>query len=234
MGSVTEPIRIVLASVSPRRQRLLASMGLSFDLAAPNVNEARHPEELPAKLAIRLSLAKAHAVAAVCPQAVIIAADTLVVVDKQVIGKPDSRIAALEMLARLRNRQHSVYSGLTILDVRQSRYIKQVAVTSVIMRDYTDGEIRRYIDSGDPMDKAGAYAIQDLDFGPVARIDGCYANVMGLPMCHLYRALRSGVIHVPVHPLDCCPLAVEKGCCPWARQVLDIPMGAWSLSSTCG
>ena len=233
MPSVSEPIRVVLASMSPRRQRLLASMGLSFDLAASDIDEAGYAEEPPAERATRLSLAKAHAVAALYPQAVIIAADTLVVVDDQVLGKPHSEVAAVEMLTRLRKRQHLVYSGLTVLDARRKRYCTETVVTAVVMRDYTDEEIRRYVDSQNPMDKAGAYAIQDVDFAPVARIDGCYANVMGLPMCHLYRALHSGRIHVPVSPLDCCPSAVKKGCCPWARGILEAPSDAWSLTSGC-
>jgi septum formation protein len=96
-------------------------------------------------------------------------------------------------------------------------------MTPVLMRDYTDAEIDGYIASGDPMDKAGAYAIQHPRFKPVARIDGCFANVMGLPMCHLYRALRAWDFVPPVHPLRCCPLATTSGCC-WSREILARPV----------
>ena len=129
------------------------------------------------------------------------------------------------MLMLLRNRQHLVYSGLTLFDAARSRHYVQVAITPVSMRPYTDDEIRRYVASGDPMDKAGAYAIQHGDFAPVGRIEGCHTNVMGMPVCHLYRALRTWGIQTRIHPLHCCPLAVEWGDCPWARRILETPTG---------
>ena len=216
--------RIVLASASPRRQQLLASMGLSFEVAVSHVDEALHQDSPPA-LARHLSLSKARAVADIYPRSLIVAADTLVVVDNRILGKPANEKMAFEMLVRPRNRRHMVYSGLSLLDMRQDRHCAQVVMTPVYMRDYADDEIRRYVASGDPMDKAGSYAIQDSDFAPVARIEGCYANVMGLPMCHLYRALRAWKVEIPVHPLNSCPLAVEKGHCLWCRDILEEPIG---------
>ena len=221
-----EIVSIVLASASPRRRELLAKMGLDFEVVPAEIEETRLPQESPESLARRLSEAKARAVAPMHPLALVLAADTLVVVDQQVLGKPASRAEAQQMLVRLRNRRHMVYSGLTILDAARDRCCSQVAATLVIMRDYGDGEIRCYVESDDPLDKAGAYAIQDSGFSPVERIESCYANVMGLPMCHLHRALSAWHIGVCVHPLDCCPFAVSQGC-PWARDILGAPPDRW-------
>jgi septum formation protein len=212
MKSPGDQSQIVLASASPRRRQLLAAMGLRFETTNSRVNESVRPGESPQDLGIRLSLAKAEVAASRHPRSLIVAADTLIVLENQVLGKPVDEVMAARMLEQLRNREHSVYSGLTLIDTAHSRRFSQLAVTLVYMRDYTDLEIRRYIASGDPADKAGAYAIQHTGFAPVARIEGCYANVIGLPMCHLYRALHSWQIPVPVHPLECCPLARESGC----------------------
>lgn len=220
MTSPGDQIQIVLASASPRRRRLLAAMGLRFETTTSHVDESIHPGESPQGLGMRLSLAKAEAIASCHPQSLIIAADTLVVLENQVLGKPINETSAARMLEQLRNRKHLVYSGLTLIDTTQGRHCSQLAMTSVYMRDYTDLEVRCYIASGDPTDKAGAYAIQHPGFAPVARIEGCYANVMGLPMCHLYRALHSWHISVPVHPLACCPLATGSGC-RWAQDILE-------------
>jgi MAF protein len=218
--------RIVLASASPRRRELLSSMGIAFEVVSSDIDEASVPGESPPGLARRLSLAKALAVARCLSNALVIAADTLVVIDGEMLGKPTDQSMAFEMLSRLRGREHRVYSGLALVDARTGRRCTQVAMTPVMMRDYTEDEIRAYVDTGDPLDKAGAYAIQYPAFDPVAQIDGCYANVMGLPMCHLYRALRHGGLEVPTHPLDCCPQAMERGC-PWAEGIIAEPPSAW-------
>ena len=224
---------IVLASTSPRRRQLLALMGLSFEAVASEVDETMRLRELPAQLAQRLSSAKAKAVASIRPDAIVIAADTLVTLDGKVLGKPDSDRAAFEMLARLRGREHLVYSGLSVIDAPQGRHCTQAVETSVHMRDYADDDIRSYIATGDPLDKAGAYAIQNALLDPVAWIDGCYANVMGLPMCHLYRLLRAWGVRVPVHPLNCCPLAVERGC-RWSSGITEMPVEEWCSRSRAG
>ena len=195
-------------------------MGLCFETTISRVDESIRPGESPQDLGTRLSLAKAEAIASRHPQSLIVAADTLIVLENQVLGKPVDEATAARMLEQLRNREHLVYSGLALVDTTQGRHCSQLAMTSVHMRDYTDLEVRCYIASGDPTDKAGAYAIQHPGFAPVARIEGCYANVMGLPMCHLYRALHSWHISVPVHPLACCPLASGSGC-RWAQNILE-------------
>ena len=127
------------------------------------------------------------------------------------------------MLQLLRAREHTVMTGLAVLDCRSCQVSRQLATTRVLMRDYSDDEVASYISSGDPMDKAGAYAIQNTIFDPVARIRGCYTNVVGLPLCHLYNALTALGIQVPVHPLRGCPWA-SKGYCQWAEPILRAPL----------
>jgi len=210
--------RIVLASASPRRQALLSLLGLPFTIQTPNVDEYQRPGESPSDLVLRLSLSKTRS-AVSGPESLVIAADTIVVLDGQVLGKPPSPEAAVEMLTRLRGRQHIVHTGLTLVAGERSQPRSALATTIVQMRDYSDGEIRRYVNTAEPMDKAGSYAIQSETLDPVARIQGCYANVMGLPLCHLYCLLDAIQRTPPVHPLHCCPLAVSQGC-PWSRPIL--------------
>lgn len=184
-------VSIVLASGSPRRQELLARLGLPFEVCAADVDEGPLPGEEPEAMARRLSLAKAHAVALARPCALIVAADTLVVVDQDVLGKPADEREAYTMLARLRGRAHHVLTGLALVDPARQRESVEVVVTRVTMRDYSDDEIHRYIATGDPMDKAGAYAIQAADLKPVAHIEGSYTNVVGMPLCALHRRLQA-------------------------------------------
>ncbi|OGO05834.1 MAG: septum formation protein Maf [Chloroflexi bacterium RBG_13_56_8] len=224
-----------MGSGSPRRQELLALMGLSFEIVVPAVDETPFPAEHPALLAQRLSLAKASFVAEAYPESLVIASDTLVVLDNRIFGKPPSVSAAFEMLVQLRNREHLVYSGLALVDPSLQWRCAQVAVTSVLMRDYSDEEIAQYVVTGKPFDKAGAYAIQSDGLEPVAQIEGCYANVMGLPMCHLYRALRARGVPVPVHPLESCPQAVGEGCIS-SRGITEAPKKDWcgTIDVGCG
>ncbi|NLG27800.1 MAG: septum formation protein Maf [Chloroflexi bacterium] len=215
---------IVLASGSPRRRELLSGLGLVFRVAVSDAEEHPQPGEPPADLVRRLSLAKAAAVAAAWPTALVIAADTVVVLEGDLLGKPRSDAEAAAMLERLRNRQHEVYTGLTLLCGEahndRSALCVQAVLTPVTMRNYQPDEVAAYVASGDPRDKAGAYAIQSAVFNPIAHIDGCYANVMGLPLCHLYRCLAAWGVAVPVHPLRCCPHALRAGCV-WAAAILS-------------
>jgi MAF protein len=191
--------RLLLASQSPRRRELLALLGLPFEVDASNVDEVPQSNESPAALAARLSQAKAQ----VCTTdhaasgAAIIACDTIVAHEGQVLGKPSDADEASEMLRRLRGCPHSVYTAVTLLEESTGYSVTDVAETQVIMRAYTDAELAAYVASGDPMDKAGAYAIQHRGFHPVAKVQGCFANVMGLPLCHLTRHLRAREIDPP-------------------------------------
>ena len=190
--------RIVLASASPRRQRLLAEMLAEFSVHVSDVPEETLDGESPTEMAIRLSLAKASEVSRHHPHTLIVAADTIVVLDGRVLGKPVDHADARRMLSRLRGRVHHVYTGLAVVDGANGTQCQVVARTPVEMRKFADEEVAEYVSSGDPMDKAGAYAIQHDGFTPVESISGCYANVMGLPLCHLVRALRVWDVNPPV------------------------------------
>jgi MAF protein len=121
---------------------------------------------------------------------VVVAADTVVVANSRILGKPSSPHEAITMLKLLRGTSHQVHTGLTLIDMRQQREWAGVQTSIVTMRHYTDAEIDAYVASGDPLDKAGAYGIQHPTFQPVAQLDGCYTGVMGLSVCHLTQALR--------------------------------------------
>lgn len=202
-------VKVLLASASPRRRELLSWLGLQFETVVPEVDESPEAGEEPAFLASRLSLAKARAVCDTnwtCsgnPE-VVIACDTLVALDGTILGKPRNEQEAMEMLYRLRGRSHLVYSAVTFVSPAYRRIATEVVETVVTMRNYTAEEIALYVASGDPLDKAGAYAIQHEQFRPVAGLQGCYTNVMGLPLCHTARSLRRWGIEVPADPPAVC------------------------------
>ena len=185
-----------------------------------DVDESQEPGEAPADYVRRLSEAKARAaVANARAEHIIVAADTAVVDGDVILGKPKDMNAAVEMLQRLRGHTHQVFTGLTIINVKDGRSITEVCVTDVPMRNYSDDEINAYVLTGDPLDKAGAYAIQHPRFQPVENMQGCFASVMGLPLCHLTRALRK---------MDITPNAdIPNNCqtylhyqCPVSRSIL--------------
>jgi septum formation protein len=200
-------------------------MRIPFEVVVPDIAEAQRPGESPDELVSRLSREKARWVARSRPDALIIAADTVVVLDGQVLGKPENDADALCMLRSLRGRPHRVYSGLTVLDAPTRRYWTEVARTRVCMRDYSDDEISAYLETGEHRDKAGSYAIQSDAFDPVARIDGCYANVVGFPVCHLYRILRRNRLAASLPPRAICP-AVQDGGCASMDKILRESVGA--------
>jgi septum formation protein len=193
----------ILASSSPRRRELIASLGIDFTIVKPDIDESQHAGESPLDYVRRLSREKAAAVAAkvsdnVSDAATILAADTVVILaadtmgitaDGEILGKPATPEESRAMLLRLRARPHIVCTAITLLRVGNEP-IADLTQTAVHMRDYSDPEIDAYIASGDPFDKAGGYAIQHAEFHPVERIDGCYNNVVGLPLCAVKRALE--------------------------------------------
>lgn len=203
---------LILASASPRRRRLLALLGLPFDVRPGDVEEGNHGGEGPEEMAARLSRLKAHAAASGTQAGLVIAADTLVYLGGEVLGKPASSRDAVDMLRSLRGRPHEVFSGVTLLNAQSGLESTRLARTRVWMRDYTDTEISAYVASGDPMDKAGAYAIQHRALSPVERVVGCYANVMGLPLCHLY-CMLSHAGHTPEEtPVLACDRFNQRTC----------------------
>jgi MAF protein len=180
---------LILASQSPRRRALITLLGLQVQAVTANVDEESIDDPDPGKNVLRTALLKAHAVSAQNQQATVIAADTTVTIDGEMLGKPANAQEAWHMLRRLRGRAHQVHTGLAVLQQRTTHQSATVCTTDVIMRDYSNIEIANYIESDDPFDKAGAYAIQHSGFRPVAQIRGCYCNVVGLPLCQLRLAL---------------------------------------------
>jgi septum formation protein len=203
---------LILASGSPRRRELLVLLGLSFVVRPADVLELNHVGESPHQMVLRLSQDKARAAVAQAQDGLIVTADTTVALDGRVVGKPVDAADAVAILRSLRARQHTVFSGVTVLDPISGWTRSEVAASTVWMRNYNDQEIAAYVASGDPLDKAGAYAIQYLDFSPVARIEGCYSNVMGLPLCHLYRLLREGRFAPASTPVAACNRANRRTC----------------------
>ena len=196
--------RLILASASPRRRELFSLLEVPFMAAAADVDEEIEEGESPQEMVCRLSLLKARAVALSYPEGLIVAADTTVALDGDVLGKPADEAEAVAMLRRLRGREHTVLSGVTVYYPASGRAITELAESTVLMRAYSDEEVARYAASGDPLDKAGAYAIQHQNFNPVERIGGCYANVMGLPLCHLARALAQFGVTLTVDVPQAC------------------------------
>ena len=182
---------LVLASNSPRRRQLMALGGWTFTLIPASVDERPLPGEPPREYVLRLAEDKARTVAGRAPQAtLVIAADTAVVDGADILGKPDDERQAEAMLRRLRGRSHQVYTALAALRLTDGVLLTDWCQTEVPMRRYSDEEMAAYIASGDPLDKAGAYAIQHEGFKPVEQLSGCFANVMGLPLCHLARTME--------------------------------------------
>jgi septum formation protein len=189
-------ISLVLASSSPRRRELLAQLGLPFRVIPLDIPEHPHPGESPEGLARRLALAKARAGARQIGRenALVIGADTVVADRGRPLGKPATPLEAERMLHALRGRTHVVISGVAVVSAMTGRAVVDSAVTRVHLRAMSNEEVSAYIASGDPFDKAGAYAIQNTAFQPVEWINGCYTNVVGLPLCTLAEALaRFGV-----------------------------------------
>jgi septum formation protein len=175
--------RLVLASTSPRRRKLMAEAGLLFDVVAPRyADEENAAGEEPARLVERHAATKAESVAGDHPGALVVGADTIVVVDGTVLGKPADETEAEEMLAAIAGRDHLVYTGVAVVDADTGAAETAHEVTKVTVRSLTTGEISRYVGTGEPLDKAGAYAIQGIGCFIVERIDGDYFNVVGLPM----------------------------------------------------
>jgi septum formation protein len=184
---------LILASISPRRRQILALGGWSFSVQPADIDEQPLPGETPPAYVLRLAESKARTAAgrapASSPEVAIIASDTTVVDGETILGKPAGDAEATRMLAALRGRTHQVLTGVAVLRRSDGRLLTDLCLTDVRMRPYTDAEIRDYVASGDPLDKAGAYAIQHPGFHPVESLLGCYPSVMGLPLCRVTHLL---------------------------------------------
>jgi septum formation protein len=203
---------LILASGSPRRRQLLSLLGIPFVIKVADVDETPYPGEPPSEMVLRVSREKALAAGQARHDELVIAADTVVVLDSHILGKPSDADEARQMLRLLRNRSHLVYTGVAVWHIAQQRTVQELGESVVWMRDYRDDEIATYVDSRDPLDKAGAYAIQHTGFQPVARIEGCWLNVMGLPLCHLARALARFGLSVPANVPGACQAFNQHEC----------------------
>ena len=201
---------LVLASASPRRLEILSLLELPFHAVGADIHEALGEGERPAEMTLRLAAAKADVVASAYPAALVVGCDTTVELEGEVLGKPTDALDAREMLERLRGRYHVVHSSIALR--ADEIQVTDLAETRVLMRDFSDEEIVAYFESGDPFDKAGAYAIQHSGFHPVSAWTGCYANVMGLPLCHLTRALRERGVDPPVAVPAACQSYTGEQC----------------------
>jgi septum formation protein len=211
-------IQLYLASNSPRRRELLSIAGFGFKLLPVQVDETPLPDEQGIDYVKRIA---SHKALAACVhqgvQGVIISADTAVIGlnrdgATEIYGKPKDPAEAIRMLRRLRGQAHQVITAIKVLRTQDGTGWLDSCITEVPMRAYSDAEINAYVATGDPMDKAGAYAIQHAGFHPVENLQGCYANVMGLPLCHLTRCLNRLGIFSPVNVPQACQAALGYNC----------------------
>jgi MAF protein len=194
---------LILASASPRRRVLLGLLGIPFRSVISYADETLMPGVAPERVVAALAASKAACASEAGSRGLVVAADTVVALGGEIMGKPRDAQDAVAMLKALRGRWHRVWTGMVVLDTTGGQGDGAAAVgmgaampgqpavvrSDVLMRRYSDHEIERYVASGDPLDKAAAYAIQHAEFRPVARLRGCYANVMGLPVCRLAELL---------------------------------------------
>jgi len=186
--------RIILASQSPRRRKIMELLRIEFEYCPADINEIFFPQEKPRDAVRRIAQSKAEQVRELLGSGLIISADTVVVCNGEMLGKPSDEQDAHKKLSILKGTKHEVITAVCVLDAESGFFEVQDETTWVHFRDITDDEIRAYISTGEPMDKAGAYAIQGTGAVFIARIEGCYFNVVGLPIKNLYSMLkRQGV-----------------------------------------
>ena len=187
---------IILASNSPRRRELLRQIGVHFTVVPAHLDEHIRQGETPESYASRLALEKAREVGRLAGNGLIIAADTIVVLNDTILGKPSGPEEAEEMLARLSGTMHRVITGLAVFDAPTGRSAVRTAMTRVWFRNLSQEDIRSYVSSGEPLDKAGAYGIQERGALFVEKIEGCYFNVVGLPLALLAELLKEFKINI--------------------------------------
>jgi septum formation protein len=188
---------LILASKSPRRYELLKQLGFSFDIVPSTVSEEVLGKEPPGEHVSRLAEAKALDVGGRYPDRWVIAADTIVYIEGSILGKPKDRAEAIEMLSRLSGREHRVWSGISVCHLGGGKKERRMVETAVKMKSLTPAEMKWYVRTGEPLDKAGAYAIQGIGAFMIESIRGSYTNVVGLPMCELIEMLdRVGALEI--------------------------------------
>jgi septum formation protein len=187
-------VKFILASASPRRRELLASIGLDFDVLPSHVPEVHQEGEAPEEYVARLSRDKAHALATQHPERWVIAADTTVLLGDDLLEKPVDAEDAARMLATIAGQTHIVYTGVTLENVERDWRETRVAESKVSMLPLSHDEIEWYVRTGEPLDKAGAYAVQGIGAMFIESIHGSYTNVVGLPLATLFQMLRKAGI----------------------------------------
>ncbi|MGB9839302.1 Maf family protein [Thermovenabulum sp.] len=188
--------KLVLASSSPRRIELLKQIGLDFEVIPANIEEEKIIELKPDELVQKLAIEKVISVSKKVRNSIVIGADTLVYAENKVLGKPRTEKEALDMLLLLSNKWHKVYSGIAVLDTETQKLITDVEESGVKFKSISEKEAKNYIQTGEPMDKAGAYAIQGKGAVFIERIEGCYYNIVGLPLFKLVKLLEQFNVYV--------------------------------------
>ena len=191
--------RLILASKSPRRSELLRQVGLEFEVVPSGVEEGFLRGESPQEHVIRLAEAKVREVASKYPERWVIAADTIVCINGSILEKPTNREEALQMLRRLNDQEHWVLTGFAVCHLAKGKADKEAVETAVKMKNLTPAEMEWYIQTGEPFDKAGGYAIQGIGSFMIESIRGSYTNVVGLPLCELIQMLR-GLGAITIRP----------------------------------
>jgi septum formation protein len=191
MFQVKDGDSIVLASESTRRVDILRTLGISFSIIPPDIDETKLKDETPQEFVARISYEKANKVGRHFPEKWVIAADTIVVLKGKVLGKPKDERDAFNMLRTLRGKWHKVITGYCVLNLLKNVVYRDIVETKVFVRHMTDDEITRYIKTSEPMGKAGSYAVQGKGGYMVKEIKGSYTNVVGLPICEIAEALLS-------------------------------------------
>jgi 23S rRNA (uracil1939-C5)-methyltransferase len=204
---------VLLASASLRRRELLAELGLRFVAVPSDIAEEPLAGEPPQDLVRRLSLAKASAVAGPMASGYIVAADSVVVLGGRAMGKPADAAEARRMLRELRGTQHQVMTGVTVIDAASGRCLTESMTSEIRLRSFSDAEIEESVASGTPLDKAGAYAVQDQGLRPAESWQGCYSNIVGLPLCRLVEMLEGLGFPLPPSAIGG-PPAVAESCGP--------------------
>lgn len=210
-------MKLVLASASPRRRDLMNGLGLEFQVMAAGVPEETRPGEPPQDMVMRLSLEKASASAESLNDGLIIGADSMVVLEGEAIGKPADAAEARSMLRRLSGTHHQVMTGLSVINAATGERQTDFMASQIKVRALSEAEIDASIQSGMPFDKAGAYAVQDQDLKPAESWQGCYSNIVGLPLCRLLEMLQSLGYRLPAQK----SLGAPDGCtieCPFRSE----------------
>lgn len=219
---MTDPL--ILASGSPRRRELLAALGIPFAVVVSNEPEPLLEGMAPREQAVQLALRKARAVAATHAAGWVLGADTIVVLDGEILGKPAGPADAEAMLQRLRGREHQVYTGLALVNAASGAEHTASVPATVTMRNYDDTEIAAYVASGEPLDKAGAYGIQGLGGDLVAGYEGCFNAIVGLPLCGVAALLQDAGLPAPTAPV--CLRPDGSPCPEWRNSYRNTWRGA--------